>query len=69
MGDPDEVFEAFREVYRPHRKLRLGVAFAVAGSMLLGAYGIGGTLASAAQHPRPAHTVVHHSSRSVHRTP
>lgn len=67
MGDPAEVFEEFSAVYRPRRRLRLGIAFALAGSMLLGAYGIGGTLASARAAQHPAHHAVQRHARSAHR--
>jgi len=55
LGDPDDIMEGFDQVYRPSRRKQLGLAFALATGMLLGVYGIGGSLASAkpttSQHP------------------
>ncbi len=47
LGDPVEIVEGFEQVYRPSRRKQLGLAFALATGMLLGVYGIGGSLASA----------------------
>ena len=47
LGDPGEMIEGFEQVYRPSRRKQLGLAFALATGMLLGVYGIGGSLASA----------------------
>lgn len=66
FGDPAEIATAFEEIYRPSRRKQLALAFALAGSMLVGAYGIGGSLASAS--PRHStgtthavkHTLAHH---------
>ncbi|HEX6508537.1 MAG TPA: permease prefix domain 1-containing protein [Chloroflexota bacterium] len=51
LGDPLEIVESFEEVYRPSRRKQLGLAFALATGMLLGVYGIGGSLASATSTP------------------
>lgn len=64
LGDIAEIAEGFDHVYRPPAKLRVAVAFSVAGAlMLLGIYG--GPLASAtAAHHAPAHAArVHHHAR------
>jgi hypothetical protein len=71
LGDPHEIAGAFGEVYRPSRRRRVGLAFALAGALLTGAYGFSGTLASATSsaHHRPAvqirvtHQSHHHRSR------
>jgi hypothetical protein len=47
LGDPSEIVDGFEQVYRPSRRKQLGLAFALATGMLLGVYGIGGSLASA----------------------
>lgn len=47
LGDPVEIVKGFEQVYRPSRRKQLGLAFALATGMLLGVYGIGGSLASA----------------------
>jgi hypothetical protein len=57
LGDPVEMVEGFEQVYRPSRRKQLGLAFALATGMLLGVYGIGGSLASA----KP--TVSHHATK------
>lgn len=72
LGDPQEIADAFADVHRPGRKTQLGMAVALATGMLLGVYGVGGSLASAfPQHrvgthvhtpPRPA---LHHRSAPV----
>lgn len=54
FGNPVEIASAFGEVYRPTRRRRVGLAFALAGALLTGAYGFSGTLASATPtHHRP----------------
>jgi hypothetical protein len=61
LGDPADIIEGFDRVYRPSRRKQLGLAFALATGMLLGVYGIGGSLASAkptSAHPTPEHTQV-----------
>lgn len=64
LGDPGEISSAFAQVYKPPRRTRIGLAFALAGALLVGAYGASGTLASAtsAHHAPPAHAraVKHH---------
>lgn len=55
LGDPAEMVEAFEQVYRPSRRKQAGLAIALATGMLLGVYGIGGSLASAK--PTTAHHV------------
>ena len=57
LGDPGEMIEGFEQVYRPSRRKQLGLAFALATGMLLGVYGIGGSLASA----KPS--VSHHAAK------
>lgn len=60
LGDPRELAEAFSHVYRPTRRTQLGLALALATGMLVGAYGIGGSLASAtAAHTHRAHATPH----------
>jgi hypothetical protein len=62
LGDPGEIVEGFEQVYRPSRRKQLGLAFALATGMLLGVYGIGGSLASAkptTSHHALKHTAVH----------
>lgn len=67
LGDLDEIASEFARVYRPSRRTRIGLAFALAGTLLVGAYGASGTLASATSthHPSPvhAHAAQHHCTR------
>lgn len=61
LGDPAEIAEDFTQVYRPPRRFKLGLAFGLAGALLLGAYGASSTLASTSSHHRaPAHVSVSH---------
>lgn len=60
LGDPSEIVDGFEQVYRPSRRKQLGLAFALATGMLLGVYGIGGSLASA----KP--TTGHHAAKHAH---
>jgi hypothetical protein len=68
LGDPSEIVDGFEQVYRPSRRKQLGLAFALATGMLLGVYGIGGSLASAkpttgqrtAKHSQVHARLVHH---------
>jgi hypothetical protein len=60
LGDPTDLAREFSGVYRPSRRGRLGMALVLASGMLLGAYGIGGSLASAtAVHKHVTHTTRH----------
>src|SRR5947209_10061478 len=72
LGDPDDIMEGFDQVYRPSRRKQLGLAFALATGMLLGVYGIGGSLASAkpttSQHVQ-THVVVQHTQHRLVRSP
>ncbi len=65
IGNPVEIAEAFSAVYRPRRHTQIGAAIALATGMLLGAYGVGGSLASAtaAHHHAPAQHAAHHVRR------
>lgn len=47
LGDPRDIVSEFDSVYRPKRRNQVGLALALASGMILGVYGIGGTLASA----------------------
>ncbi|HEY8684938.1 MAG TPA: permease prefix domain 1-containing protein [Chloroflexota bacterium] len=68
LGDPAEIVEAFEQVYRPSRRKQLGLAFALATGMLLGVYGIGGSLASAK--PTTTHRAMKHTAVTRgHRVP
>jgi hypothetical protein len=71
LGDVREIAGAFVEVYRPSRRTRVGLALAVATGMILGIYGLGGSLASAHAGKAQTHAVrvptVHHAPAS-HRT-
>lgn len=67
LGDPREIADGFARVYRPSRRTQVGLAMALATGMLLGMWGIGGSLASATSahsrvHAHPAH-VTHHVTR------
>lgn len=57
LGDPDEIALQFDTVYRPKRRSQLALALALASGMILGGYGIGGSLARAtpARHPATTH--------------
>lgn len=57
LGDGDEIAAAFVEVYRPSRRVQLGLALTLATGMLAAGYGLGGSLASATavHHPAVAH--------------
>ncbi len=68
LGDPNEIATAFAAAYRPSRRARAGVALALAGGMLLGVFGVSGTLASSqSSHRMPAaHILVLRSHPSVH---
>lgn len=62
LGDREEIATAFVEVYRPSRRVQLGLAVTLATGMLAAGYGLGGTLASA--------TAVHHPTAThVHKLP
>lgn len=68
LGDPAELVDEFEQLYRPSRRKQLGLAFALATGMLLGVYGIGGSLASA----KPTtghHTAKHAQVHSAHTRP
>lgn len=58
LGEPIEIADAFSHVHRPSRRFQVGLAMALATGMLLGVYGIGGSLASA--------TTDHHGQSHVH---
>jgi hypothetical protein len=60
LGDPSEFIGEFEQVYRPSRRKQLGLAFALATGMLLGLWGIGGSLASATS------TSPHHKALPAH---
>lgn len=62
LGDPQEIAEGFVQVYRPSRRTQLGLSMALATAMLLGVWGIGGSLASATSASR------HHATSHVHST-
>ncbi len=57
LGDPTEIVEGFEQVYRTPRKKQFALAVALATGMLLGAYGLGGSLASAK--PSVSHSSTH----------
>ena len=59
LGDPTEIVDGFAQVYRPSRRKQLGLAFALATGMVLGVYGVGGSLASAT--PTTHQHVSHHA--------
>jgi hypothetical protein len=67
LGNPTEIAEGFVQVYRPSRRAQLGLAMALATGMLMGVWGIGGSLASATSASH--HRLAHHSSivQSAHR--
>lgn len=62
LGDVSEIAAAFEDVYRPSRRSRVGLALALATTMLVTVWGVGGTLASAtaARHHSPSYTQVTH---------
>jgi hypothetical protein len=62
LGDPVEIADGFTRVYRRSRRNRVGLALALATGMILGVWGIGGSLASATStHEQPApHVQVRH---------
>lgn len=66
LGDGAEIAAAFEEVYRPSRRSRLGLALVLATGMVLGAWGVGGSLASAGspRHHAPVHPARTHSLRA-----
>lgn len=62
LGSPEEIADGFSHVYRGSRRTQVGLAIALATGMLLGVWGIGGSLASATStHQRSAHhtTAIH----------
>jgi hypothetical protein len=69
FGDPDEIASSFDLIYRPNRRTQITASIALAGMMLLGVYGLGGSLASATSaHHRPTATPhVAHQSPPRHR--
>lgn len=67
LGDPSEIVDGFEQVYRPSRRKQLGLAFALATGMLLGVYGIGGSLASAK--PTTVHTGQKHTQVRTYQRP
>lgn len=58
LGDPVCIAADFHEVYRPARRSQIGVAFALAGALVLGMLTLGGSLASA--------TTTHHMHSPSH---
>lgn len=60
LGDPAEISEAFNATHRRSRRTRIGLAFGLAGALLVGAYGASGTFASASS--VHGHTMVKHST-------
>lgn len=71
LGDPQDIATAFGQVYRPKRRARLGLAFGLAGALLLGVYGTGALASATSAHkvtPRikHAHVVRAHSSSCDH---
>jgi hypothetical protein len=60
LGDPGEIADGFAQVYRPSRRTQLVLAMALATGMLLGVWGIGGSLASATSATH--HHVTHHAT-------
>src|SRR5437660_713849 len=59
LGDPKEIIQEFERVYRPSARRRVGLAFGLAGMLLVGVYGASGPLASArsAHHAVSVHVV------------
>src|SRR5579872_920213 len=47
LGDPGEIAQGFERAYRPRRKNQIGLSVALATGLIMGVYGIGGSLASA----------------------
>ncbi|MGH2449011.1 MAG: permease prefix domain 1-containing protein [Chloroflexota bacterium] len=56
LGDPTDIAREFHRVYQPSRRNQIGLAFALAGALVLGMFGLSGPLASATSaHHAPAH--------------
>lgn len=67
FGDPAQIASEFSRVYRPSRRLQVGLAFGLAGTLILGAFGVSGSLAAANNaHKSPSHSVIvappHHAA-------
>jgi hypothetical protein len=54
LGDPAEIAEAFTKVHRRSPRQKLGLAFALSASLMLGVYGVSGTFASSPSHAQHA---------------
>ena len=67
LGDLDEIAHEFDRVYRPNRRTRVGLAFGLAGALLLGAYG-SGSLASATSAHKPTPTAHVTTTTQPHRS-
>jgi hypothetical protein len=67
LGDPDEIATEFVRVDRPPRRKTLGLAFGLAGALLVGAYGASGTLASARSAHHETVVQVQKSAHSANR--
>jgi len=78
LGDVDEIAMEFGKTYRPSRRTRFVLALGLAAGMVLGVYGIGGSLANANSTHRPqphrvivarnpaAAAVSHHCEQASH---
>lgn len=54
LGDPFEIADGFARVYRPRIWSRLALAFALAGTLVAGAYSSGAFASPATRHHQPA---------------
>jgi hypothetical protein len=66
LGDPQDIARDFERAYRPRRRNQIGLAVALATGLIMGVYGIGGSLASAKPAQHQTRTSVHtHSAHQV----
>lgn len=69
LGSAELIASDFGPVYRPSRRFQLGLACGLAGALILGMFGVSGSLASATTTRKavPSHLHRHPHQRHLHR--
>ena len=65
LGNPAEIGQEFVEAYKRPRRRHFAVSLALAGALLLGAFGAGASLASTPHPNAPHKPAIHAVSKSV----